>query len=293
MISNPSTGEPLPVYNSRPKPESFSLNSQWGERHFVGVDLGQSQDYTAVCIVRRVEEDGHKPVFQVGHLSRFPLATTYTDIVRRVAERMLIPQLRGKAELVLDMTGVGRPIYDLFREFGLSPIGVNITGGSTITNAGNVWNVPKGHLVSRIQALLDVKRLKIREDLPDTPALVSELQDFRINFTETGHATFNARSGKHDDLLLALGIALWRAHGDHSSFDTWREYLKKSSGLSAGRANKLPTQPVRLIAPAGVATTTVYTITGRSLNVSDDGTLMVDQDEAIPLLQAGWTRVAV
>jgi hypothetical protein len=292
MISNPSTGEPLEVRNSRfpAEPEAFSLSARWGERYVVGVDLGQSQDYTAVCVVRRVEEDGHKPVFQVGHLSRLPLGTTYPAIVAHVAERMVSPQLRGKAELVLDMTGVGRPVYDLFREFGLSPIGVNITGGSAITNAGNVWSVPKGHLVSRIQALLHDGRLKIHKDLPDAPALVSELQDFRINFTETGHATFNARSGKHDDLVLALAIALWRACGDHSSFDTWREFMKKSSGLSAGRANKLPSQPVRLIAPAGV--TTVYTITGRSLNVSDDGTFELDEDEARPLLQAGWMKVS-
>jgi hypothetical protein len=95
--------------------------------------------------------------------------------------------MRGKAELVIDMTGVGRPCFDLFREFGLSPIGVNITGGSAITNAGNAWNIPKGHLISRIQALLHDGRLKIHKDLPDAPALVSELQDFRINFTETGH----------------------------------------------------------------------------------------------------------
>jgi hypothetical protein len=81
------------------------------------------------------------------------------------------------------------------------------------------------------------------------------------------------------------------AHGDHSSFDNWMEFAKKSSGLAvAGRANKLPSQPVRLIGPEGI--TTVYTITGRSLNVSDDGTLELDEDEARPLLQAGWVKAA-
>jgi Terminase RNaseH-like domain len=293
MISNPSTGEPLEVRNSRfpAEPESFSLNAQWGERYVVGVDLGQMQDYTAFCVIRRVEEDGHKPVFQVAHLSRLPLGTTYPAIVAHVAERMVSPQLRGKAELVIDMTGVGRPVYDLFREFGLSPIGVCITGGSAITNTENVWNIPKGHLVSRIQALLHDGRLKIHKDLPDAPALVSELQDFRINFTESGYATFNARSGKHDDLVLALAIGLWRAHGDHSSFDAWQEFMKKSAGRSVATGRpKLPSQLVRLTAPAG--TTTVYTITGRSLNVSDDGTLELDDHDARPLLQAGWKVAA-
>jgi hypothetical protein len=67
--------------------------------------------------------------------------------------------------------------------------------------------------------------------------------------------------------------------------------MKKSSGLAvAGHANQLPSQTDRLIAPAGI--TTVYTITGRSLNVSDDGTLELDEDEARPLLQAGWVKVA-
>jgi hypothetical protein len=35
----------------------------------------------------------------------------------------------------------------------------------------------------------------------------------RVEFTAAGHLTFNARSGKHDDLVLALAIAVWRAHG--------------------------------------------------------------------------------
>ncbi len=43
--------------------------------------------------------------------------------------------------------------------------------------------------------------------------MVRELQDFRIDFTAAGHLTFNARSGKHDDLVLALAIAVWRAYG--------------------------------------------------------------------------------
>ena len=43
--------------------------------------------------------------------------------------------------------------------------------------------------------------------------MVRELQDFRVEFTAAGHLTFNARTGKHDDLVLALAIAVWRAHG--------------------------------------------------------------------------------
>ena len=50
-------------------------------------------------------------------------------------------------------------------------------------------------------------RLKIPRELAEAETLVRELQDFRVEFTAAGHLTFNARCGKHDDLVLALAIA--------------------------------------------------------------------------------------
>jgi hypothetical protein len=39
--------------------------------------------------------------------------------------------------------------------------------------------------------------------------LTRELQEFRVKYTEAGNATFNAREGGHDDLVLALAIAVF------------------------------------------------------------------------------------
>jgi hypothetical protein len=66
-------------------------------------------------------------------------------------------------------------------------------------------------LVSGVQALLHEGRLHIQKDLPEAANLVRELQDFRVGFTAAGHMTFNAREGKHDDLVLALALAVWRS----------------------------------------------------------------------------------
>jgi len=55
-------------------------------------------------------------------------------------------------------------------------------------------------------------RLKIQRELAEAATLVRELQDFRVDYTAAGHLTFNARSGRHDDLVLALAIAVWKAH---------------------------------------------------------------------------------
>src|SRR6266699_1191723 len=152
-----------------------------------------------------------RPIFQVGHLERVPLGTPYPGIVSHVGR--LLRKLPGCSELVIDFTGVGRPIFDMFVYSGIFPIGVVITAGNTETRDGMTCSVPKLTLVSRLQALLHEGRLKIQRELDEAETLVRELRDFRAEFTAAGHLTFNARCGKHDDLVLALAIAVWRAYG--------------------------------------------------------------------------------
>jgi len=149
-------------------------------------------------------------IYQVGHLERVPLGTLYPGIVAHV--RRLLGKLPNAA-LIIDYTGVGRPVFDLFTCAGISPVGVLITGGAVETHDGAIYGVPKLTLVSRLQALLHEGRLKIHKDLSEAETLVRELQDFRVEYTAAGHLTFNARSGRHDDLVLALAIAVWQAHG--------------------------------------------------------------------------------
>jgi len=151
-------------------------------------------------------------LFQIGHLERLPLGTPYPAIVAHVG-RLLAKLPGGRPELVIDHTGVGRPVFDMFVYSGIYPLGVVITAGTAETHEGGFCSVPKLTLVSRLQALLHEGRLKIQRELGEAETLVRELQDFRVDYTAAGHLTFNARSGKHDDLVLALAIAVWKAHG--------------------------------------------------------------------------------
>jgi hypothetical protein len=111
----------------------------------------------------------------------------------------------------------------MFRFSGITPTSVLITSGAAETGGGPIHGVPKLDLVSRLQALLHEGRLKIHKDLAEADTLVRELQDFRCEFTAAGHLTFNARSGKHDDLVLALAIAVWRAAGGVGWFRYYQE----------------------------------------------------------------------
>jgi hypothetical protein len=50
------------------------------------------------------------PIFQVGHLERVPLGTPYPGIVAHVG--CLLTKLPGHPELVIDLTGIGRSVFD-------------------------------------------------------------------------------------------------------------------------------------------------------------------------------------
>ena len=106
-----------------------------------------------------------------------------------------------------------------------------ITAGASETRDGPIRGVPKLTLVSRLQALLHEGRLKILRELAEAETLVRELQDFRVEFTAAGHLTFNARTGKHDDLVLALAIAVWRAYGGGmASYGVWELTRRRAMG---------------------------------------------------------------
>jgi Terminase RNaseH-like domain len=174
------------------------------------------------------------PIFQVGHLERMPLGTPYPGIVAHVGR--LLGKLPAGTELVIDITGVGKPVFEMFTYAGSSPVGVLITAGTAETRDSAICGVPKLTLVSRLQALLHEGRLKILRELAEAETLVRELQDFRVEFTAAGHLTFNARSGKHDDLVLALAIAVWRAHDGGMADWAILEYYRQRVMGSTARA---------------------------------------------------------
>jgi hypothetical protein len=201
----------------------------------VGVDLGQVADPTAICIIERITEPVEdwtsllpvevKSRFEVRHLERLKLGVSYVDQVAYVGELLRRTPLSRPASngnkqtsLVIDHSGVGRPVFDLFASAGLRPIGVSIVAGEQTKHVDGGYRIGKLPLISRLQSLLHEGILKIAADLPEAATLTRELQDFRASFTASGNATFSAREGQHDDLVLATAIAAWHAHMGGNSF---------------------------------------------------------------------------
>ena len=208
-----------------------------GPAHVVGLDLGQARDPTALCVLKRtpVLDAGGKPVrdrrgrdvhnYDCVHLQRWALGTSYPAIVADVSGLLRRPELRppdGRRDsrpiLAVDASGVGRAVVDLFLDAKLGDVAdirpVTIVGGSEARRESwpggvRAHVVAKVQLVSLVQAMLQTGRLKIVRDLPLSGLLQNELMDFRVKVTKAANEVFEAREGAHDDLVLAVAIALW------------------------------------------------------------------------------------
>jgi hypothetical protein len=95
------------------------------------------------------------------------------------------------------------------RHQGLRPLAVTATSGRAANPTPEGWNVPKRKIVAAAQLALHQGRLAFSEALPETPALVKELKDYRVTLTETAHDAYAGRSGAHDDLVMALAQGVW------------------------------------------------------------------------------------
>jgi len=178
---------------------------------FVGLDLGQSQDYSAWAVAERIGY-ARPYAYQVRHLHRWPLGTGYPAIVGEVAGLLARAPLRGQATLAVDATGVGPPVVDMLKQAHLpgTLVPITITGGQEASRDGGGWHVPKRDLVSTVTVLLQSGRLKIAPALPEAPILTSELQGFSVKITTAANDVYGAwREGQHDDLVLAVALAVW------------------------------------------------------------------------------------
>jgi hypothetical protein len=266
----------------------FARNAAYSERWSLGLDLGKERDYTALVAVRRLDRsnDDLPPLFQVPSIYRFELGVPYPNIVLKVRDVLSRHPFRG-ATLVLDKTGVGSAVADLFEVTGISPIKVTITSGDKVTVEGRDWHVPKNELVSCLSAALHLETLHIHPNQPLAELLKEELLNFQTRHTASGYMTHNAREGQHDDITLAASIALFHADNRADrSHENWMTFMQRQAGIGGAKSNKAKPR-VTLKAPTNI--TTVYLMSGRSVNVSDDGTIEVAEDEAIPLLQGGWS----
>jgi hypothetical protein len=229
----------------------------------LGVDIGQMRDPTALAVTV-VTRPAAAVIAYTRFLQRLPLGTNYPAVAERIQEVLF--NLKNaiynegiaatKFHIFMDVTGVGRPIFDMLIEqlpANVRAIAVTLTGGSSTTKDGVEWHVPKQHLVSLLNRFMAERRLI----LPAAPAgqLTDEARQFQrelrtfVGRKESAqHVETGARQGAHDDLVIAVGLSLLNVAVQH----------KKPSRIHDGFGPARP-RPVKGLPPY------------RGLRLYDDG----------------------
>jgi hypothetical protein len=192
-------------------------------KYVLAADLGQSSDPTAIAVIEHCHafrehatggSDQVEDTFDVRHLQRLPLGLSYPAVVQEVAMLLNRPPLVGNCELVIDATGVGVAVSDIFDTAGLNPLRITITAGTDQSWQGaRGWHVAKQILISTLDARLHLGELRFAKELHEAGAMEGELKDFRRKVSAAGRYQYEARVGKHDDLVLAVAIGLWAIVG--------------------------------------------------------------------------------
>ena len=183
-------------------------------RLILGLDLGQSQDHSALCGVERVRLA--LPIYRrkfryvVRLLDEFPLGVSYPDQIKRVVKTLEHPALKN-SRMAVDYTGVGRPVFDLLKDARPPSIlyPVLTTSGHNVTYDPKTREIhaPKTEQVSLLQVLLEADLINWHPKLSAAGRLKDQLSRFRVKITKAKNQTFGAESGTNDDLVSSLMLA--------------------------------------------------------------------------------------
>lgn len=154
-----------------------------GHQYILAVDLAKYRDWNVITILDRYE---HKVVF----IDRFQ-KENYTIVKEKI---LSLARKYNNASIILDSTGLGRPISDDLKREYLFVNDFQFTGKT------------KEELLSKLKIYIDQKAIVI----PPYEPLIEELEAFTIKRLPSGRIIYSAPEGYHDDCVISLALAVWQ-----------------------------------------------------------------------------------
>jgi hypothetical protein len=121
--------------------------------------------------------------------------------------------------------GVDAPVVDMLRaaRVGCDISPVTITGGDQQHRNGTAWSVPKRDLIAVVQVLLERKRIEAGTGAAGIGGAGAGVDRYAVDPESWGRVRLGADGcGEHDDLVIALALACWRARQGPIGFGTRR-----------------------------------------------------------------------
>jgi hypothetical protein len=151
--------------------------------YVMGVDLAKHQDFTVIIVM---DKNSKRIVaFQRFNQISWPFQKKKIEATSKKF---------NDAEIMLDSTGVGDPIFDDLSKQGLRVKSFKFT------------NESKTNLIEDLAISIEQREL----NFPNIPELVNELHSYGYESTPSGKLKYGAPSGLHDDCVIALALA-WKA----------------------------------------------------------------------------------
>lgn len=170
-------------------PSSQILSDGLKDRHYImGIDLAEMEDYTVVTVIDTTTNN-------VVHIDRFK----GRDYPLQKEQIYAKARRYNNARIIIDATGVGRPVYEDLLQAGLFIEDFSFTGKT------------KEELIGKLIVFCEEKYIRI----PDIPELLDEMKSYQyITRNErTGETLKNikygAPQGFHDDMVSSLALAVW------------------------------------------------------------------------------------
>ena len=209
-----------PVTYSASDPATWSPSAAAG--FVVGVDIGLAQDHSALVV------GGSWPQVQMAigivEIRQFALGTTHQEIADAVA----LAAHRHRAKLVVDTSNNSAFVSLLAPRFGRQA--ANVINPTIIVNAAHHaaapspmpvsvgtmqialprWTLSKRELIETTAMELDNRSQRIAKT-GDWELLRDELQAMEQTVRESGTVSYAAPEGHHDDLVVALSLAVFGA----------------------------------------------------------------------------------
>jgi len=151
-----------------------------GHFYTMGLDIAESDDYTVMTIIDNLDK-------KVVHIDRFK----GRDYLLQKQQIKAKTQRYNNARVVMDTTGVGRPVYEDLRQDGVFVEDFTFSGKS------------KEELIGKLIVYIEEKYIRI----PNNPVLLDELRAFEYQYRnpKTGlplkNIKYGAPQGYHDDCL--------------------------------------------------------------------------------------------
>jgi phage FluMu gp28-like protein len=174
--------------------EEYNPEASYEGKFFVGVDLGQTQDYSSVCVCEVVDEK----IF-LRHLKLFPHPTMHAQVLGYL--KMLQDRWGGFEKIRVDNTREGPSLI------------LDMENGGINNVEGVCFSLPrKSEMATLMRERMSEKRFFfpfITWDKPYRNDICTELNVERFQLRKDGNIGYSHPAGTHDDVFWSVALAVY------------------------------------------------------------------------------------